>query len=356
MRRPPGSLAHVILGLFAWILPAAANTQLMRGKVVMEDGSAPNRAVGIERFCHDNGAQREAQTDKKGNYLWAMEIDPLNYRACVLRASLVGYESTVIDISAFNWSTDPNLPPLVMRRRESGSSNEDANIFYQEGVPLAARNAWNNAQALAQKKNWRAAERELRTAVKIAPKFTRGWNALGIACSNQNKPAEARDAFQHVVELEPKSLDALLDVARESIAAKDWDTAEKTAATFIKEDTKQRYPEIYLHQATARYYLKDLDGAESSARIGIRLDRRREVPRAEYVLGVILEAKGDYAGAREHMAQYLALDSKPADAEDVRLRMENRYRSRRKDVRRRGWRCRRPPHPPEPRRLGFRAG
>ncbi len=112
-------------------------------------------------------------------------------------------------------------------------------------------------------------------------------------------------------------------MARQSIAAKDWGGAEKTAATLIKLDTKQRYPEIYLHQATAQYYQKDLDGAENSARTGIRLDRKREVPRTEYVLGVILEAKGDYSGAREHLTQYLTLDSKPADAEEVRARMEN---------------------------------
>jgi Ca-activated chloride channel family protein len=323
MHRPPCSLAGAVSGLFILIVPLAANSQLMRGKVVMEDGSAPNRTVGIERFCHDTGAQRETQADKKGDYLWVMQIDPLSDRSCVLRASLSGYDSTVIDVSSFNWSTNPNLPPLVLRQRAAGSSNEDANIFYQDGVPLAARNAWNNAQQLAQKKNWKAAERELRTAVQVAPKFTRGWNALGIACANQNKATEARDAFQHAVELDPKSLGAYLSVARESIEAKDWSTADKTAAALIKEDTKQRYPEIYLHQATARFYLKDLDGAESSARTGIRLDRKREVPRIEYALGVILEAKGDYAGAREHLAQYLALDSKPADAEQVRARMEN---------------------------------
>ena len=60
MRTPPTSLPGVIAGLFVLILPAAANTLTMRGKVVMEDGSAPNRSVGIERFCHDTGAQREA--------------------------------------------------------------------------------------------------------------------------------------------------------------------------------------------------------------------------------------------------------------------------------------------------------
>ncbi len=289
----------------------------------MEDGSPPNRSVGIELFCHDTGGQRVSQTDKKGFYLWTMEVDPLNSRACVLRTALTGFDSTVIDISAFNWSTDPNLPPLVMRHRDAGSSNGDINIFYEDGAPLAARTAWNNAEKLAQKNNWKAVERELRVAVQAAPKFTRGWYSLGVACSRQNEFAEARDAFQKVVELDPKSLDAYLPLARESISAKDWDTAEKAAAALIKLDSKLRYPEIYLHQAVARYRLKDLDGAESSARTGIRLDRRREVPRIEFVLGVILELKHDYAGAREHMLQYLTLDSKAVDAEDVRSRLEN---------------------------------
>jgi len=323
MHTPPRFCSGVIFALVVFILPAAANTLLMRGKVVMEDGSPPNRSIRIELFCHDTGGQGVSQTDKKGNYLWTKEIDPLSDRACVLRAGMDAFESSVIDISAFNWSTDPNLPPLVLRPREAGSSNEDTNIFYQDGVPLAARKAWDNAQKLSQKKNWRAAESELRTAVQAAPKFTRGWNALAIACSNQNKHAEARDAFQRVVELDPKSLDAYLGVARESIEIKDWSSAEKIAVALIKVDTKQRYPEIYLHQATALYYLKDLDGAESSARTGIRLDRRREVPRVEYVLGVILEHKQDYAGAREHLLQYLALDSKASDAAEIRSRMDN---------------------------------
>jgi len=323
MRTPFASLAGVVSGLFVLILPAAANSLLMRGKVVMEDGSIPNRSVRIERFCADIGGQGVSQTDKKGNYLWVMEVDPLSARACVLRAAIIGYDSTVIDISAFNWSTDPNLPPMVIRPRAAGSSNADANIFFEDAIPLPARNAWNNAQKLIQKKSWQAAERELRTAVMLAPKFSRGWNALGFVCANQNKPADARDAFQHVVELDPKSLDALMDVARESIAANDWDTAERTAAILIKQDTKQRYPEIYLHQATARYYLKDFDGAETSAQTGIGLDRKREVPRMEYVLGVILEAKSDFPAAREHLTQYLELDPKATNAAEVRTRIEN---------------------------------
>lgn len=319
----PALLAGVFLAALALTRHAEANSLILRGKVVMEDGSPPNRSIGIERFCHDTGGQRESQTDKKGDYAWVMEINPLTYRSCVLRASYAGYDSTVIDIAGFDWFTDPVLPTLVLRKREAGSADQSTNIFYEDGIPLAARTAWNNAQKLSAKRNWSGAERELRVALKAAPKFTRGWYALGVACSNQNKPAEARDAFQRVVELDPKSLEPYLLLARMSVEARNWPSAEKAAADLIKADTKQRYPEIYLHQATARYYLKDLDGAEKSARAGIELDRKREVPRTEYVLGAILEAKGDLAGAREHFLQYLELSPKAADAGAVRSRVEN---------------------------------
>ena len=316
-------LAGVSFALFLLVPPADANSLIMRGKVVMEDGSAPGRSVGIERFCHDTGGRREAQTDKKGDYVWVMDIDPMTYRSCVLRASYAGFDSTVIDIAGFNWFTDPNLPPLVIRRREAGSADQSANIFYEDAIPLAARTAWTNAQKLTLKKNWSGVEHELRVAVQAAPKFSKGWYALGVACSNQNKPAEARDAFQRVVELDPKSLETYLLVARMSIAAKDWESAERASADLIKADTKQRFPEIYLHQAVARYYSKDLDRAESSARTGIQLDRKREVPRTEYVLGVILDAKNDQPGAREHWLQYLALNPNAADAALVRSRLES---------------------------------
>ncbi len=328
MRTSLPVLTRAISGIFFLILPAAADNLVIRGKVMMEDGSVPVKSIGIERFCHDTGGQQVAQTDKKGNYIWLMEINPMSDRSCVLRARFSGYDSTAIDINGFNWSSDPNLAPLVLRKREAGSSNEDANIFYQEGVPLPARTAWNNAGKLVQRKNWKGAERELRIVVNVAPKFTRGWYSLGVACSNQNKWPETQDAFQHVVDLDPKSLDGHLMLARASVGARDWSVAEKVSVALIALDTKRRYPEVYVHLATARYNLNDLDGAEASARTAIQLDRKREVPGAEYVLGVTLEAKNDVAGAREHLQQYLTLDTKAINAAEIRSHIENLGRPR----------------------------
>ncbi len=108
-------------------------------------------------------------------------------------------------------------------------------------------------------------------------------------------------------------------LARALPKAKDWAGAAKAADGLIKVDTKKTYPEIYLHQAVARYQLKDLDGAAASAQEAIKF----RIPRAEYVLGRTLEAKGDAAGAREHISKYLDQDKNAPDAGTIRAHLEN---------------------------------
>jgi tetratricopeptide (TPR) repeat protein len=87
----------------------------------------------------------------------------------------------------------------------------------------------------------------------------------------------------------------------------------------IKIDTKKTVTEVYLHQAVARYGLKDLDGAAASAQQAIQL----KFARAEYVLGRILEAKGDAAGAREHISKYLEMDKNTPDADVIQAHLQN---------------------------------
>jgi hypothetical protein len=47
------------------------------------------------------------------------------------------------------------------------------------------------------------------------------------------------------------------------------------------------------------------------------------MPRAEYILGRILEAKGDSAGANQHISKYLELDAQAVDAAAVREHLQN---------------------------------
>jgi len=312
----------LVAGVLFSVHPAAAEVYplIIRGKVTLPDGSPPPFSVGMERVCSDiQGSAPGPVTDKKGEYLWRMDVDPLRTRACFIRATHSGYSSTSVDVSGLNGytSTTTTLDTIVISSR---SADPYSIVSSDSGVPSKAQSSWKAAmKALDNNKSDEAAT-QIQAAVAAAPKFAVGWHALGVIEDRQLlKPAEARDAYEHAIEADPKMLPPYIALTRLCIKTKDWQCASKNADALIALDVKKTITEIYLHQAVARFGLKNLDGAAASAQEAIQ----RKIPRAEYVLGRILEAKGDAAGAREHISKYLEMDKKTPDAEMIRLQMEN---------------------------------
>jgi cytochrome c-type biogenesis protein CcmH/NrfG len=311
-----------VAGLLCFIPPAAADTWflILQGKVVMTDGSPPPQSVGIERVCTDTyGSAPGPLTDKKtGAYVWRMEVDPLYTRQCVLRATLKGYSSSAISISDLKEQSDPHMVPLVLTPM-AGDPNKLT--LSNDDIPSKASAAWKAALKAMDSQNLSEVVNQLKMAVQAAPKFAQGWSVLGVVYVNQDKPADARDAFAHAIAADPKVLAPYVSLTRLCITAKDWDCAAKYSDALVKLDSKKDWPEIYLHQAVARYWMKDLDGAKASAEKALSLDKVHH--RAEYILGRILEAKGDISGAREHMMKYLELDPLASDAAQVKAHIEN---------------------------------
>lgn len=311
----------LIASLFFSVPPASAAVYpvIIKGKVTMSDGTPPPFTVSIERVCTDlNGSAPGPLANKKGEYTWRMDVDPFNSRKCVIQASHPGYSSTAIDISALDGATSSvfTLETLVLT---TTVVNPYTISTTSSSVPSRSGSAWKAAMKALDERNLADAAAQLKMVVAESPKFAIGWHALGVVLESQDKPAEARDAYQHAIDADPKMLAAYMTLTRADIKAMDWAGAAKTAEALIKVDSKKVFPDVYLHQAVARYQLKDLDGAAASAQEAIKL----KIPRAEYVLGRTLEAKGDAAGAREHIAKYLQEDKNAPDAETIRAHLEN---------------------------------
>src|SRR5580658_11252993 len=95
-------LSISLASAFSLIQSAIADVYpvILHGKVMMEDGSPPPVTVAIERICSDNyGSMPGVLTDKKGEYIWRINIDPLESRNCVLRATHEGYTSSEVEVS-----------------------------------------------------------------------------------------------------------------------------------------------------------------------------------------------------------------------------------------------------------------
>lgn len=300
------------------VRPAAADTipVILHGKVMMADGSPPPHSVSIQRRCSDvYGDAPGPITDKKGEYIWQMDFDNMVTRACRLEAELTGYASNAIDISDINGfiSKTHELPPLILHVKGSdprtiSEGNAD--------VPSAAQPAWKEVVKALQTGNLPAIVEQMKLVVAAAPKFARGWDSLGIAYETMLMTPEARDAYIHATELDPKMTIAFVTLSREDVLAKDWQGAVEAANTAIKLDIKHMYPEVYLHLAVAQYQLNDLNSAEANIRKSLEVNAQERKFRGELVLGQILAAKGDVAGAKEHIAKYLQL-SKASPDEDL---------------------------------------
>jgi Flp pilus assembly protein TadD len=304
---------------------------ILHGKVVMDDGSPPPFAVAIERICSDvAGSMPGVLTDKKGEYIWRMNIDPLETRNCVLRVSHTGYSSSEVEVSGVDTThTTLDLPPIKIHP----SVADPYTIHFSDtGITLRAMGDWKAALKALDAQNLPELAQHLEAVVAAAPKAAQAWHGLGVVDERLNKPAEARAAYEHAIAADPKLLTPYVTLARLCIKTKDWGGAAKAADALLKADPKHSYPEIYLHQAVARYELKDLNGAEESVQEAIRLDPKNSRPRAEYVLGRILEAKGDIAGAKQHMTKYLVLEPAPADIDLVRGHIDNLGKPQAADV------------------------
>jgi Flp pilus assembly protein TadD len=318
MRLVIGSLLVLVAPMFADTYPV-----IIRGTVTMEDGSAPPFTVGVERICSDSaGSAPGPITNKKGEWSWRIEIDPFASRACLFRATHPGYSSTTQDASNINTTsrnTTVTLPPLVLN---AVTVDPGAIVVSESNIPAKAKGSFDKAMKALDTPDFAEASKQLEAAVAGSPKFAQGWHTLGVVDERMHKQDEAKAAYQHAIDADPKMFSAYVMLARVCIKMKDWQGAGTAADSLIKADSKKTYPEIYLHRAVARYALKDIAGAEESAQEALRLDPKHKKPRGEYILGRILEAKGDASGAREHITKYLALEPAAPDADIVRAHLE----------------------------------
>src|SRR5579862_9348633 len=220
----------VPLAALYWSIPAALADDypvILHGKVVMEDGSPPPVIVSIERVCSDVfGSMPGVLTDKKGEYIWRMNINPLESRNCTIRATHAGYTSTNVEVSGVDTThTTLDLPPIVIR--QSGGDPYTLN-FSDNNITVRARGDWKAAVKALNDQNLSEVAQHLEAVTEASPKAGQAWHGLGVVDEKMNKLSEARTAYEHAIAAEPKLLTPYVTLTRLCIKTKDWNCAEKT--------------------------------------------------------------------------------------------------------------------------------
>jgi tetratricopeptide (TPR) repeat protein len=323
----------------------------LTGRLMMDDGSVPPDSVTIERRC---GALSEpvAYTDSRGRFSFQVgqELEVLpeasagnseerrvaimtsiggstqedrlfgsagsrQLAGCQLQAALPGYRSDMVELGGRGYMDNPDVGTIVLRRLGSVEGTSISATSYE--APREAKKAYDKGVDAERKQRWPEAQAQFEKAVGLYPKYAAAWFELGGAFQHQGNKPNARAAFQKSVEADRRFLRPYFPLSVMAFEEKNWIGTVDLTTTLTRLDPID-YPLAYLFNAIANAGLGKLDMAEKSAREAVRLDTNHQLPRVEYILGLILADRHDYDGSLALLKSYVQHAPNAPDSADIK--------------------------------------
>jgi Tetratricopeptide repeat len=326
----PGMTPDVNLGQRAFLT----------GKVVLDDGTQLTESASIQTICRGR-RQTVTHTDSHGSFSFELgdrtstfaagigeaDVDAISnpgagnrgnnmqrdWRECELVAQLPGFSSQPVDLSSrLTTFESADIGRLVLHRM---GQVEGMTISATSAMaPRDAQKAYEKGRQKASKEKWDEAEQLFSRAVEIYPKYAAAWYDLGRIQFRNNAADSARHSFEQSIAADPKFVNPYRGLAELDLSQKRWPELV-TVTTQVLALNPVDFPDTWLRNALGNYYLQNLAEAEKSARQGMKVDDQHEVPKLEYLLGVILIQKRNYEEATSHIQNYLKVATQPADVD-----------------------------------------
>jgi tetratricopeptide (TPR) repeat protein len=314
----------------------------LSGKVVVDDGTVLTEPAEIHTICKGQ-KHTETYTDAHGDFsfefdnrlstLTGGQVDAdasadanrsrsdnrRDLHECELQASLSGFSSQVIQLSSrLSGPGSGNLGRIVLHRL---SPTEGLTVSATSALaPAAAKKAFEKGTEQEKKQKLEEAQQSFEKAVLIYPQYAEAWFELGRVQSWRNDNAGAEQSFTKSLAGDPNYVNPYRGLAELAMEQKNW-----VQLADITNRLLARYPDFFadawFRNALANYNLQNFETAEHSARQGLKLDVAHQIPKMQYLLGLILIQRRNYGEAEALMQQYLQTASKPADIDDAQRRL-----------------------------------
>jgi tetratricopeptide (TPR) repeat protein len=329
--------------------PAPTNSAIfVSGKVVLDDGTELTEPAVIQTICQGR-RHSETYSDSHGSFSFrfgdpgqgtAASISDASssnmavrssmqsgreLRDCQLQAELAGFTSQAVELdgrgSLMN-SIDVGRVPLHRLAHVDGTSISVTSAL----APEAAKKAFAKGLEQEKKSKWDDAQKSFAKAVEIYPRYATAWYRLGClqlhkaftnqsSSPSQNEAAQsAKHSFEQSVAADPKYVNPYDGLAQVAMLAHEWHDVIDITGKLVSLNPVN-FPDAYYDNAVANYNLKNFEDAEKSALQGVRMDEGHQIPKLQYLLGMILLQKQSYQAASEHMQLFLSLAKQPDDVE-----------------------------------------
>ncbi len=306
----------------------------IRGKVVLDHGGQLSEPVPIQRVCGAS-SHREGYTDSSGNFS-ILVGDNSNFQDasesgssfgnrqtnvstrqlwnCELRAMLPGYSSSVISLAGRDFSDMNSIGDIVLTKVGGVEGNSISVTSLK--APEKAKNEYQKALESYDQKKYADVEKHLAKAVSIYPQYATAWELRGREQMHQQQDAEAIKSFQASIAADEKFVAPYVKLAVLMSIKNDWQEVLRLSDRAIRLDP-QSYPEAWLLNGAAHYNLKQYPEAERAAVKAIALDKDHRFPRAELLMGSLLQVQGNTAGAVEHLRNFVKQEPQAAETPQI---------------------------------------
>jgi tetratricopeptide (TPR) repeat protein len=318
----------------------AVGSVFLSGRVVLDDGSELTEQVAIQTVCR--GQKRtETYSDSRGNFSFdlgsqnamsgaagMMDADTSfsevmsarrntqrEWRDCELQAVLPGFSSESIQLSSrISGFESSDIGRLTLHRL---AHVDGLTISVTSALaPGPARKAFDKGREQQGKNHWDKAQESLEKAVQLYPQYAVAWFELGRTQGKNNNPTGARESFGKALAADPKYVSPYRALAQLGASEKRWADVVEITDKLVRLNPMD-FPEAWLLNSIGNYLGQNFEAAEKAARQGIKVDEAHRAPKLEYLLGMLLLRKQDYAGASQHMQLYLSLVTQPADLDEA---------------------------------------
>ncbi|MGZ4731773.1 MAG: tetratricopeptide repeat protein [Terriglobales bacterium] len=314
----------------------------LTGKVVLDDGTQITESATIQTICHGR-KQTVTHTDSHGGFSFELgdrtsfasadfsgaDVDSTgpaagrgvqrNWRDCELLAELPGFSSQPIDLnSRLSTFESADIGRLVLHRmgQVQGLTISATSAM----APRDAQKAYEKASKKLSKQQWDEAEPLLAKAVEIYPRYAVAWFDLGRVQLQKHDDVQARHSFEQSIVADPKYVNPYRGLTELDTQQKQWQELVNVTSQLLALNPVS-FPDAWLRNALGNYYLYNLSEAEKSARQGLKVDEQHQVPKLEYLLGVILLQKRQYQEAASHIQNYLKFATQPAEIEEAQKQL-----------------------------------
>ena len=327
---------------FPTVAPPSTGSQIfISGKVVLDDGTELTEPAVIQTICRGR-RHSETYSDSHGSFSFRFG-DPTQGAAaaisdasssnvsnqggrasslpdlqdCELQAELAGFTSQAVELTSrvgLMNNVDVGRVPLHRLAHIDGTSISVTSAL----APPPAKKAFEKGLEQERKSKWEDAQKSFEKAVQIYPRYATAWYQLGRLQLRSQLPNQlqsdaaqaAKHSFEQSVAADPKYVNPYDGLAQLAVQAHEWQNVIDITGKLVSLNPVD-FPDAYYDNAIANYNLKNLDDAEKSAQQGIRVDEAHQIPRLQYLLGIILLQKQNYRGASEHMQVFLSQAKQP---------------------------------------------